>query len=157
MLVAFFLSVIQLTTIFPLFFQNYLLTNTKCKFHPVYIVRIMCSDSISSQIFVSHICFVQLPFLASSIAILLILLLLTKGVTSSITKRRESRESETKPKPKTRGGGGGLFDGDDEDDLFSGTTSKPSPTPAAQGMSFVLKCQYTTVQTLQMVWTQEYQ
>ena len=61
-------------------------------------------------------------------------------MTSSITKRQESRgESETKPKPKTGGGGGGLFDGDDEDDLFSGTTSKPSHTPAAQGMSFVPK------------------
>lgn len=71
----------------------------------------------------------------------LILFLLTKGVTSSITKRQESHESETKPKAKTGGGGGGLFDGDDEDDLFSGTTSKPSPSPspapAAQGMSFV--------------------
>jgi len=81
----------------------------------------------------------------------LILLLLTKGVTSSITKRRESHESETKPKPKAGGGGGGLFDGDDEDDLFSGTTSKPAPTTAAQGMSFVLRCQCTAVQTLQMV------
>lgn len=66
-----------------------------------------------------------------------ILFLLTKGITSSITKRRESQESETKPKPKTGGGGGRLFDGDDEDDLFSGTKSKPSPAPVAQGMSFV--------------------
>ena len=72
----------------------------------------------------------------------LILFLVTKGeVTSSITKCRESYESETKPKPKTGKGRGGLFDGDDEDDLFSGTTSKPSPAPATQGMSFVRKHQ----------------
>ena len=72
-----------------------------------------------------------------------ILFLLTKGVTSSITKRRESHESETKPKPKTGGGGSGLFDGDDEDDLFSGTTSKPSPAPApaAQGKVYVICAQ----------------
>lgn len=30
--------------------------------------------------------------------------------------------------------GGGLFDGDDEDDLFSSTTSKPSTAPTTQGM-----------------------
>ena len=44
--------------------------------------------------------------------------------------------SETKPKPKSKGGGGGLglFDGDDEDDLFSGTASKPSTAPVAQGL-----------------------
>lgn len=74
----------------------------------------------------------------------LVLFLLTKGdVTSSITKRRPSHESETKPKPKpkTERGGGRLFDGDDEDDLFSGTTSKPSPAPATQGMLFAPKCQ----------------
>ena len=43
----------------------------------------------------------------------------------------------TKPKPKTVGGGGGsgLFDGDDEDDLFSGTSTKSSTAPVAQGMS----------------------
>lgn len=40
----------------------------------------------------------------------------------------------TKPKPKTGGGGGGLFDGDDEDDLFSGITSKPSTAPVEQGL-----------------------
>ena len=62
-------------------------------------------------------------------------------MTSSITKRRASHESETKSKPKTERGGGGLFDGDDEDDLFSGSTSKPSAVPAAQGMLFVPKCQ----------------
>ena len=74
----------------------------------------------------------------------LVLFLLTKGdLTSSITKRRPSHESETKPKPKpkTERGGGGLFDGDDEDDLFSGRTSKPSPAPATQGMLFAPKCQ----------------
>ena len=41
-----------------------------------------------------------------------------------------------RPKPKTVGGGGsGLFDGDDEDDLFSSTSTKPSTAPVAQGMS----------------------
>lgn len=40
----------------------------------------------------------------------------------------------TKPKPKSEVKGGGLFDGDDEDDLFTSTTSKPSPTPTMQGM-----------------------
>lgn len=40
----------------------------------------------------------------------------------------------TKPKPKSEVKGGGLFDGDDEDDLFTSTTSKPSTTPTAQGM-----------------------
>lgn len=65
---------------------------------------------------------------------------LTKDLTSSLTKRRESQESETKPILKTVGGGDGgrLFDGDDEDDLFSGTTSKPSSAPVAQGVSFML-------------------
>ena len=41
--------------------------------------------------------------------------------------------------------GGGLFDGDDEDDLFTSTTSKPSTTPTIQGMLIqndcsILKC-----------------
>lgn len=44
-----------------------------------------------------------------------------------------------KAKPKIGGGGGGLFDGEDEDDLFSGTNSKPSPAPVAQGISFMPK------------------
>ena len=38
----------------------------------------------------------------------------------------------TKPKPEVKGGG--LFDGDDEDDLFTSTTSKPSTAPTTQGM-----------------------
>ena len=40
----------------------------------------------------------------------------------------------TKPKPKSEVKGGGLFDGDDEDDLFTSTTSKPSTAPTTQGM-----------------------
>lgn len=40
----------------------------------------------------------------------------------------------TKPKPKPEVKGGGLFDGDDEDDLFTSTRSKPSTAPTTQGM-----------------------
>lgn len=40
----------------------------------------------------------------------------------------------TKPKPKSEVKGGGLFDGDDEDDLFASSTSKPSTAPTTQGM-----------------------
>lgn len=40
----------------------------------------------------------------------------------------------TKPKPKSEVKGGGLFDGDDEDDLFTSSTSKPSPAPTTQGV-----------------------
>ena len=70
-------------------------------------------------------------------ALFCFVLFFTKDISSSLTKSHEKHEvPETlpKPKPKTGGGGGGLFDGDDEDDLFSGATSKPSPAaPVVSG------------------------
>lgn len=60
------------------------------------------------------------------------------SASSKVTKS-SVEEPVPKPKPMAAGGGGGLFDGDDEDDLFTSTKSKPSASIVAQETSITKK------------------